>query len=119
MIAHATLATMVFDASMTDPFPAIPDGPADQTPPEQSILDRSEQAARFLDLARHHALEPEEPIELNPLIAARLHDAIAAESQPPPAAFTLDEDGDVFGDGNGFAAGDPFGMDDTPLDPFD
>lgn len=97
---------MVFDASMTDPFPVTPDGPADQTPPEQSILDRSEQAARFLDLARHHALEPEEPIELNPLIAARLLDAIAAET-------------DVFGDGNGFAAGDPFGVDDTPLDPFD
>jgi hypothetical protein len=115
---------MVFDASMTDPFPAIPDGPADQTPPEQSILDRSEQAARFLDLARHHALEPEEPIELNPLIASRLHDAIAAESEAAPAPFTLDDDdglirGDVFGDGNGFASGDPFGVDGTPLDPFD
>lgn len=95
---------MVFDASMTDPLPEIPDGPADQTPPEQSVLDRSEQAARFLDLARHHGVEPDEPLELNPLIAARLHDAIR---------------GDMFGDGNGFAAGDPFGVDDTPLDPFD
>lgn len=69
---------MVFDATMTEPFPEIPDGSADQ-----SILDRSRQAARFLDLARQHALAPDDPPELIPLIAARLHDAKLAETDGP------------------------------------
>ena len=96
---------------MIDPPPQTPDGRVDHNDPnhvspnetgtDQGLLDRSQQAARFLDLARQHAFEPEEPLQLNPLIAARLHDA------------------DDFGDGNGFAADMPFGVDDTPLDPFD
>src|SRR3954468_13068944 len=113
---------------MSDPPPQPPDGRIDQnnadpTSIDQGMLDRSQQAARFLDLARQHALEPEEPSELNPLIAARLHDAVEDF-----IAVSFDDgsrqdgdgpgDDDDFGDGNGFAAGMPFGLDDTPLDPF-
>jgi len=37
---------------------------------------------------------------------------------PPatPGAFTLDDDGDVFGDGNGFGSGTGFGADDDSFD---
>jgi hypothetical protein len=123
---------------MTDPPPQTPDGRIDQTNADsttidptsmdQSLLDRSQQAARFLDLARQHAFEPEEPLELNPLIAARLHDAVAGFVSPAFDEGAEDhqaqdddarDDADDFGDGNGFAAGMPFGLDDTPLDPFD
>lgn len=69
---------MVLDTTMTEASPQIPDDAADR-----SILDRSEQAARFLDLARHHAVEPEGPPELIPLIASRLHDALQAETDGP------------------------------------
>ena len=108
---------------MTDPLPQKPDGHVDQNldpailesgAPESSALDRSAQAARFLDLARMHALEPDESPELDPLIAARLQDGLSTFVD----AFDGD-DADNFGNGSGFAAGAAFGTDDTPLDPFD
>ena len=117
--------SVVFYAGMTDPFPETPDGAADQSIADQGILDRSEQAARFLDLARQHALLPDEPSDLNPLIAARLHDGIEDSARAFDAevfgASDVSDAGDDedFGDGNGFGAGAPFGVDETPLNPFD
>jgi hypothetical protein len=158
----------VFDVTMNEPRPETPAGKA-----EQSILDRSQQAARFLDLTRQRALEPDadEGMVL-PLVAAHLRGVMAANIQieieinrvgedlpdsqigeaaadaddiddisaddvdaddiridpsafgairpgavPPGAGlggFSLDDDGDVFGDGNGFGAGTRFGADDAP-----
>jgi len=67
---------------MTDPLPQTPDGRVDHNNTDPDVLDRSQQAARFLDLARQHAFELEEPPELNPLIAARLHDAEGTDDTP-------------------------------------
>lgn len=100
---------------MADPLPEIPEMPG-KPDVGGELFERAEQAKRFVDLARQHALEIGEPTELNPLIAARLHDAMAAEGSATPEARGS---GDAFGDGNGFGAGTPFGIDETPLDPFD
>ena len=149
---------------MNERRPEIPAGRA-----EQSMLDRSQQAARFLDLTRQRALEPDADDGLAlPLVATHLRDLMAARIEidrvdddrvdppsherltdaddiddisaddadaddiridptafgamrpgavPPGAGlggFTLDDDGDVFGDGNGFGSGTRFGADDAP-----
>ncbi|MCU1401049.1 MAG: hypothetical protein JWN62_4158 [Acidimicrobiales bacterium] len=143
---------------MNEPPPETPDGLA-----ARGSLDRSQQAARFLDLTRQREFDPDEGTGmLLPLVAAHLRGVLAADAQrddaddpdaaditadmlvgddlavgnddaddiridpsaftamrpgslPPGAGvgmFSLDDDGDVFGDGNGFGAGSPFGADD-------
>src|SRR5688572_29003657 len=117
--------------TMNGPSPEFPDGLPD-------IRDRSEKAARFLDLTRRHSSLVGEHGDLfaglaaadldgdavPDLIAANLEirtdlvddsirdndaddvriDSAAFGVIPPgtPGVFTLDDDGDVFGDGNGF-----------------
>lgn len=122
--------------SMDEPQPDAPEGFADR-----GILDRSQQAARFLDLTRQHGLVDDDDDDvLPPLVATRLEGIIAARrlradatdddddiSIDPSAfgamrpgsidpgsglgSFSLDDDGDVFGDGNGFGSGTGFGPD--------
>ncbi|MCU1365085.1 MAG: hypothetical protein JWL72_4174 [Ilumatobacteraceae bacterium] len=145
---------------MNEPPPETPDGAA-----ARRFLDRSQQAARFLDLTRQRELEPDAGSGmLLPLVAAHLQGALAPASNGAlddaddlgaddiaadglilddlatgddaaddiridPSAFTamrpgsipsgaglgafsLDDDGDVFGDGNGFGSTSPFGSDD-------
>ena len=135
------------------------------------VLDRSQQAARFLDLTRQGALDPDDDDDdaALPLVTAHLRGVMAARNALDPdreasrntdivddaddlgaddvdadaldagdldaddiridpsalgafrpgavrrgdglGRFTLDDDGDVFGDGNGFAADAPFGHD--------
>ncbi|MCU1396634.1 MAG: hypothetical protein JWM34_5062 [Ilumatobacteraceae bacterium] len=68
---------------MNEPQSDLPDGLA-----ERGILDRSQQAARFLDLTRQRALEPEEAdAPALPLAAAHLRNIMAAD-----AAGALDAD---------------------------
>ena len=59
---------------MVEPLPENPVGS-----PDLGTHDRSEQAARFLDLTRQHGLTGEDPPELTPLIVA-----------PPPGGTAQD-----------------------------
>lgn len=120
--------------TMDEPHSVTPDVCADR-----GILDRSQQAARFLDLTRQHGLVDEDDDDdiLLPLVVSHLHGSLADEDATSddvsidsaaiglvrpgsiPAGTGLDgysldddDDGDVFGDGNGFGSGTGFGVDD-------
>lgn len=132
-----------FMGIMKEPRQGFSDGP-----PDSGILDRSEQAARFLDLTRRHSSFEGDHADLFAALAAAdldgdgVPDIIGANVEirtdlvddsirdndaddvkidsaafgVMPAgttgAFTLDDDGDVFGDGNGFGSGADFAADD-------
>ena len=90
--------------SMDEPQPDAPEGFADR-----GILDRSQQAARFLDLTLQHGLvDDDDDISIDPSAFGVLRPG-SIDPGSGLGGFSLDDDGDVFGDGNGFGAEPPFG----------